>query len=97
MDCLINLAALCLFDPSHVYVRAETLTPISNAHKEYEGDWCRTRWCSGPLGVVRLGVHAPVTRTLTLDYGWQHSSRINTMRDRGYESLFLSITWRPFN
>lgn len=100
MNCLLQLVALCVFAPSNVYVRTELNFAITDSHQTIgqwgEGEWCRTRWCSGPTGLIRLGVVAPVSNSLTFEYGVMHSSRINTDTDRGYESVFASVTWRPF-
>lgn len=103
MSCLIHFLAACLFDPSNVYVTAEMEADIFAPHTDMlggighgEGEWCRKDWCTGPVGVLKLGVVTPLTSSFTLDYGFSHRSRINTLHDRGRESVYLSLTWRPF-
>lgn len=100
MSCLLHFVATCLFDPSNVYVNTELDWAVTDSHQTVgqwgEGEWCRTRWCSGPIATVRLGMVANLSDSLSLDYGLMHRSRINTDTDRGYESVFVSLTWRPF-
>lgn len=103
MNCLIHFLAACLFDPSNVYVtaemEAEILSPRTTMVNDIgygEGEWCRGRWCTGPTGVLKLGVMTPLSSAFTIDYGLVHRSRINTVSDRGNESVYLSVTWRPF-
>ncbi len=96
MNCLINLLALCVFDPSNVYVTAEILAPINEAHADGEGRWCNNRWCPGPVGEVRVGVAVDFSRTIEIRYGIRHESMLTVMNDRGQESMFLQLTWRPF-
>lgn len=94
MDCLINLVAFCLLDPSKVYVRAEMYAPTHAS--QFEGRWCKNHWCRGPMGVLRLGIEIDITRELQLDVGYQHQSDIQDFHDRGEESPYLSLTWRPW-
>lgn len=93
MNCLLNLLSICLLDPSNVYVRAEMSFQLQKP--QMEGRWCQTRWCNGPMGTLRIGSTIQITRTLEADYGFLHTSFINTNRDRGEESAYLSLTWRP--
>lgn len=94
MNCLINILALCVFDPSNVYLTAGMQSAIQKP--VHEGNWCLNRWCSGPMGEVRLGVKTPLSRSMSIDYGILHTSYVNTTRDRGVESMFVTVTWRPF-
>ena len=65
---------------------------------ENEGRWCGTRWCTGPMGVIRLGSRIELTRSLDLDLGLTHTSYPNmtTRREQGVEAAFVTVTWRPF-
>lgn len=98
MDCLIHLMALCLFEPSGVYVTGEIYEPH---YRWYEGGlWCGrvgkdAHYCEGPMGELRLGVEISMTPTLMLDYGFKHQSYIME-DDNGTNMPFLSLTWRPF-
>lgn len=56
----------------------------------------RAHWCTGPLGMFRIGTKLEVTREISLDFGLSHTSFINTNKDRGEESMYLSLTWKPF-
>lgn len=94
MTCLLHLLTACLFDPSGVYIKAELDTTLRRG--QYELTWCGKDWCSGPRGVLRLGMAAPLTRHLELDYGLVHTSYVNTTQDQGDESAYVSVTWRPF-
>lgn len=94
MNCLLQLLAVCMLDPGNVYITAGLETQI--ARPQNEGRWCATRWCSGPMGMMRLGVKVDVTSNLQLDYGLLHTSFVNTTRDRGVESAYFNLTWRPF-
>lgn len=100
MNCLINLLALCVFDPSQVYVRADLDFALNrpqaktNDGEFNEGYWCKDRWCSGPRAVIRLGAKIELN-DFTLDYGLAHSSFL-AEDDRGQESAYVGVTWRPW-
>lgn len=102
MECLINLFALCVFDPSNVYITAGLESTIHSGDNSlrvercYETAWCTRSGYSGPVGTLKLGVSTPLTRELTLDYGFAHRSMVRTNRDHGQESLYATLTWRPF-
>ena len=104
MSCLMHFITACLFSPSNVYLTAEVGAALDTPHRfkvgtvsHGEGEWCgKEGWCSGPVGVIRLGVASQLSDTLTLDYGLMHRSRVNTDSDRGSESVYASLTWRPF-
>lgn len=92
MECLVNLLAVCLFDPSGVYVSA-------HAHQVQAGErgsrWCKDHLCQGLMSEFKFGVRVDLTRRIELDYGIRHQS-FPLEYDRGEESLFAGITWRPF-
>lgn len=97
MDCLINLLALCVFDPSNVYVTGEVdFAPSKQrfANGLYEGRWCEDRFCTGPVGTLKIGVEITMPNGWRLDYGFKHTSAIRE-NDRGMEYPYLSLTWRP--
>lgn len=102
MNCLIHIAAMCIFDPSTVYVAAQMdFAPAMERHGagdtlRFEGAWCGEKWCRGPLATLRIGVRMELTETLTLDYGYQHKSFINDSDDKGFNAPFAGLTWRPF-
>lgn len=99
MNCLLHFVAVCLFDPSQLYVSGEidfTPPPVRFADGLYEGRWCRDRFCTGPVGKLRVGVTVDLPEGWTLQYGIEHVSTISTTRDRGAEYPFASLTWRPF-
>lgn len=93
MNCLINLLALCLYDPSAVYVTGEVYQPHYRWNEG--GLWCRYHRCEGPMGELRLGVNVPMTRMFDLNYGFKHQSFIME-DDTGMNTVFVSVTWRPF-
>lgn len=103
MDCLSSLSQLiltCLIQGTYLSagIEAELDRPA------HEGRWCGTaarRWpdngyCTGSMGVISLGSQLELTRAFDLDLGFTHSSFINTRRDAGVETAYLTITWRPF-
>lgn len=92
MDCLINLVAFCLLDPSKVYVTGELQQVVSHDHTE--GRWCSTQWCRGPMGVLRIGTSIDVTRSLEVNLGFIHQSDI-TINDQGDNGWFANVTWHP--
>lgn len=101
MDCLIHLLALCVFDPSNVYVTAGIESQITNREPVrvvscYEVAYCTRPAYKGPLGTLKLGVILPVTSQVSIDYGFAHRSYLNTNRDNGLEVAFVELTWRPF-
>ncbi len=92
MTCLAAVLA-CLLSPSNVYVSGMLYAPVTSAVGE--GAWCRNHWCRGPQGEARIGLRADLTRSLELDAGLMHRSFIRE-DDRGVESVYLTLTWRPF-
>ena len=104
MECLINLMALCIFDPSNVYItadieqsriRRDSSVAAYPGATLYEGAWCYTRFCRGPIGTLKLGVTMPLSREWTMEYGFKHRSFI-LEPDQGSESFYVSATWRTF-
>jgi hypothetical protein len=98
MDCLLNLVAFCLLDPSNVYITGDidwSLHGQGGTAAYREGRWCQNRWCTGPMGTLKLGVTVELTREWSVDYGFKHTSMIDA-DDRGEESFFMSATFRPF-
>lgn len=99
MNCLINLLAVCVFDPSNVSITGEidfTPPPRRFDNGLYEGRWCEDRFCTGPVGTLRIGVDVALPKGWHLNYGIKHTSTVSTARDRGAEYPYLSLTWRPF-
>lgn len=84
--------AFCL---ANLYVTGEVLPNPGSGPQSNEGYWCGHRPCQGPIGRLRLGMVAQLTDNFVIDYGVEHQSFI-LEKDRGYETVFLSITWRPF-
>ena len=93
MNCLINLLSLCVFDPSGVYLAANAYA-IAN-QEPFAGHWCTDHRCKGPIGELKLGVRVDLTQNFELHYGLRHESFI-LEKDRGEESAFVGLTWRPF-
>jgi hypothetical protein len=93
MNCL--LIVCLLFDPSNLYVTGQVFAPLDNSRDQNEGMWCNKGWCRGPIGEMRIGFRSAVTDSLELDLGVYHRSYIAD-GDRGYESAYASLTWRPF-
>ncbi len=102
MNCLIHLLALCVFDPSNVYVTVGLESRIHDGddtqrvERCYQVAWCTRPNYTGPVGTLKLGVSARLTDSLFLDYGIAHRSMVSTNRDGGQEFAFAQITWRPF-
>lgn len=99
MKCLLDILAICLFDPSNVYFTGE-INWASSPHRfesgHYEGRWCGDRFCTGPVGRLRVGVEVALPSGWRLNYGIEHTSTISTTRDVGDEYPFVSLSWRPF-
>jgi hypothetical protein len=102
MECLINLLAVCLFDPGNVYVTAglEYQTNQLRDQQMLRPCW-GTLWCSqpaysGPIGSLTLGVTIELGKAWAVDYGFMHRSYTSTSEDRGLEFAFAEVTWRPF-
>lgn len=98
MSCLIHLAALCLFDPSSIYVTGGLDFSLNKARTASysEGAWCDTDWCKGPRSQLRIGMNTKLTREWSADWGVLHTSYIAERYDRGDESAFVTLTWRPW-
>lgn len=102
MNCLIHLLAVCVFDPTGVYLTAGVSSQVHDGDKIRYAQQCyNTAWCvrdkpPGPVGTLKLGVSAELVRGLVLDYGLEHRSFVDTNRDNGQEFAFVSLTWKPF-
>lgn len=101
MDCLIHLLALCVFDPSNVYVTAGLEKTIHDGDSIQIAQRCYdTAYCvkdqPGPHGILKLGVSIEFTRSLVFDYGVGHHSYVNYSKDHGQQFAFAELTWRPF-
>lgn len=102
MDCLIHLLAVCVFDPSNVYMKAGIENQfhdgdrIKLAQSCYGTAYCVRDTPDGPHGTLKLGVSMELTRTLALDYGVAHRSYVEYNRDHGQEFAFAELTWHPF-
>lgn len=92
MDCLTSLIFTCLLNGTYVTAGLEAQVRAS----DWEGRWCKTTWCRGPMGVLRLGTRIDLSSTIDLDIGLTHTSFVNTAQDGGTESAYLTLTWRPF-
>lgn len=96
MNCLI---AIChLFTGQNFYVGVSADFAFNATHitaKRSEGYWCDSHWCRGPLMEARVGFQGSVSRTLELDIGLRHQS-FALEDDRGRESAYVSVTWRPW-
>lgn len=91
MNCLLAIA--CLLAPDNLYVTGQLFAPIT--HQYREGAWCRNHWCEGPMADLRIGMRAPLTSAMELDFGIRHVSFVSES-DRGHESAYVSVTWRPW-
>lgn len=94
MTCLSALILTCLFDPANLYVTGQLQVAITQAN--YGRRWCVTDWCNDKVAELRLGMRAPLSSHVELDYGVLHRSFYDTRIDRGEESAYVSVTWRPF-
>lgn len=105
MDCLLNLLAICLFDPSQVFVSGDfDFSPthyMASPRRDpadprwEEGARCGDHWCRGPLFVGRVGVTVEVGSKISVDYGFQHKS-FPYEEDHGANSWFVKATYRPW-
>lgn len=93
MNCWIHLFSVCLFDPSNVSINADISAQVAGDFvyhvdaREYGG---------GLVGRIAITDAVPLTRTVTLTYGIEHQSLLNTRSDRGQERAFVGFIWRPF-
>lgn len=92
MNCLLALFAACLFDPSHLSIEAGSHWQVGGQFSYYlaEGTY------QGAIGELKISMDVPVTSTLEIRYGLVHRSYLETNSDRGDESAFLGLTWKPF-
>lgn len=97
MDCL-TLILSCLLQNTYVTAGIESQFQAG----DHEGRWCYTRWCTGPMGVLKIGTQLNLTRNFDADLGIVHSSYLSVnrnfdnTREQGVESVYLTLTWRPF-
>ena len=93
-DCLLHLAALCLFDPSNVYVTAESTWQVSGDFEYFNTDTGehidgnRTKAAIGlliPISASSFSLHAECGHYSFPSYG-----------DRGEERCGVGFIWSPF-
>ena len=94
MSCLLAITvAACIFDPANLSIEAE-------ASRQTSGDFTYRvegiEYPNATVGRLAIQMDAPLGAGVTLRYGWEHLSLIDTDRDRGQERLFLGLVWRPF-
>lgn len=93
MSCALLWASVCIIDPSNLYVTAGISSQLEADPQE--GRWCANHFCKGPLGELKIGMLVEVNPRLEIDYGFRHTSFVKD-NDTGEESVFASVTWRPF-
>jgi hypothetical protein len=93
MECLFAVLQLCLFDPSAVTVIGDMSWQVSGGSRYLIGSDRYT----GSLGRLEVMVTVPVSRELSLRYGLEHRSYVETDRDRGEERAVLGFIWKPFD
>lgn len=91
--CALAFASVCLIDPNGLYLTAGFSNQLQADPQE--GRWCANHFCRGTLGELKLGMVVEISPGISLDYGIRHTSFIKE-GDRGEESVFASMTWRPF-
>ena len=93
MSCALTWLSVCLIDPSNAYLTVGVSSQLQADPDE--GRWCADHYCRGPLGELRIGMRVEISPRFELDYGLRHTSFIKD-NDRGEESFYASVTWRPF-
>ena len=94
MNCLTAFVLSCLFEPSNLYLTGQVQFALDQAN--YGRRWCRTDWCNDKVAELRIGMVVELSSSFQVDYGLLHRSFYDTPNDKGEESAFLSLTWRPF-
>jgi hypothetical protein len=96
MSCILTFGVICLLETSSFTLSADVSQPIQQPL--YEGAWCGNEkighYCQGPRVELSLGLSVTLSERFTADYGLRHSSYI-AESDRGVESVFVRVTWRP--
>ncbi len=97
MTCALSFATLCLISSEGFIVTADISQPVNQP--KYEGAWCGHekigRYCRGPRVDLSLGMTVTISDSFTAEYGVRHSSYLME-GDRGQESVFVRVQWRPF-
>jgi hypothetical protein len=94
MYCLLHLAAsLCLFDTSHIELRADISSQVAgNFTYVSRGN----SYGGAHVGTIELSAGSDLTNEVSIRYGIRHTSLADTSHDRGEERAFIGIIWRPF-
>lgn len=95
MGCWLPLvASVCIADPAEFYIDsklhvASVRAPWGQGLNKYD------RHSPMPLGELAIGMRVRLSDTITVGYGLAHRSSI-PVNDQGDDTLFWSLTWRPF-
>jgi len=74
-------------------VRASVSTQVSGAFEYFHDE---ANYHGGHIGRIAVEVPLIVTRELAVTSALEHSSLLDTDKDRGEERLSIGLQWRPF-
>ncbi len=96
MSCVLTFGTICLISSQGLVIEADISQPVQKPL--HEGSWCGHeaigRWCRGPRMDLSVGMVVTISPRFTAEYGLRHSSYI-VGGDRGVESVYVRVTWRP--
>lgn len=94
MDCLLQIAAaLCILSPSQLTLRADISTQVGG---DFAYNVSGTSYGGGHVGRIQLDLPLVTYRGFRLVGGFEHTSLVDTRRDRGQERAYLGFTYRIF-
>jgi hypothetical protein len=95
VSCLVTLAAqaLCLVSFSDLTLRADVSSQLSG---DFSYRVNGRDFGGGHVGRIALDLPLASYRGFTLAALAEHTSLIDTTRDRGQERIGLTLVWRPF-
>lgn len=96
MTCLIPLAALCLFASEDISLYADASFETSGKGYAIFDEGRYHPVGQGHQGRIGIAIEPRLTSEVQLRLGWEHTSLLDTDRDRGRERLYIGFTWRPF-
>lgn len=92
MECAFLVLQLCLFDPANLSLEGDISWKVGG-NRTFT---VRGEPYTGAHGRIALNVEVPLSERISLSYGYEHRSFVESGLDDGAEFFVLELTWKPF-